>query len=115
MTNQKTLEEKLQELKNLVSQLWYVKAGDIVESRLHNLIVDCLYKIEEILEQLKPIVEELWQRVMIPIPIREEIYIGSIAFNIPLKSPNIGETVSISSIKAEEPVDMNTEVSISTA
>jgi len=47
------LEEKLQELKQLVGKLRIVKYGDYVYSEDHNLIVDSLHRTHEILEIIK--------------------------------------------------------------
>jgi len=44
--------ELVEELKKIVSQMWYVKAGDPVQSKLHNLFVDAWNKQIEINENV---------------------------------------------------------------
>ena len=67
-----SIDSLLEELENILSKLDYVKAGDVILAEHHNYKLDVLWKIKEILEDLKAKVSELEQAVA-PAPAPEPI------------------------------------------
>jgi len=48
-----TVEEKLQQLRSIISSLRYVQRGDYIRSEDHNKIIDALKLVEEIISEVK--------------------------------------------------------------
>ena len=115
MTQISTLQDKLQKLKSLVGSLWYVKKGDIVESRLHNLFVDCLYLIEDIINEMSDKISELEEKIRTLITIREEVIVKSIIVSTITDYPEIKEEVTYQTETVSEDVTIETEVTVSTS